>query len=240
MIIRFVMLLILIQILSLNGIFQARVIYRLLTLWTLMLFIVYLILTCISYFQGRNYSQHDYTLMQLKNHWKFNQIIVVVFETVWNLEFVDSSVFLFVIVPLIIILGSGLRKIDIFFGIANHGIPLIFLLVDIFLSRVVFTPRHIVWSIGLGILFLIMDCICVCVFHNVAYPYALEWNNYISVVTICSAFALMVVGCYVGARFTRNNRKKVKEMLLFPETNPNFDNINTGLTEEMMIIPKSK
>ena len=224
--IRMYMLTLLIFMYIMNGIVLPPCLYRPFTLWGLTLTIIYFTLSLISYHQGRSYSEEDYEIMQHQNHRTFNKITVIIFETAWTSEFLIIVVYIFVLAPLVLI-----KKLvpatasNIIFALVDHIIPFSFLATDLSFNTIVFSSSHIVYSIGLGVLFLIMDCICVLRFHDIEYFIILEWDNYLTIVSICLAIILMWLGDFIGRRISRKNMIHRKDGRKLLETNYNEENL---------------
>ena len=231
-IIRLAMLIILIGLVAWNCIIHADEFYRYFTLWGLMITTVYFIVIQISYFQGLGYNV-EYEAMQLRYHSKFNQVMVIIFESAWAAEFVITAVFWCILLPVLAIYENGhpeykstVTTADLIYDGFVHLMPFGFLLVDLILLSITFTPVQIVWSLGYGILFACMDCGLVLTGHPPAYPVVLEWDGYMTALTLCGMMLLLALGFYVGFRITFKN-KVVKDDILIdyyiPEVVPTIE-----------------
>ena len=213
--------------------------YRFFTLWGLMLTTIYYILLLISYLMGRNYTKTEYEALQAQNHFKYNQLLVVLFQTVWAAEFVITSVFWCILLPVLGVYSHNnpdynhsVTTMDLVFDAFVHSIPFISLVLDLLLTSIVFTPAQIAWPYILGGCFAVMDCCIVLTGHPPAYPVVMTWKSYLTAITLVGFALLLSLGFYAGYRATLKNAVTKDDLMvdyfLIPDKNTKLDDTSNS------------
>jgi hypothetical protein len=165
-------------------------IYRPFTQWGLMLTILF------------------YILMLIVNQVKPNhQLIAILFQTTWNLNFLISLTYWAILLPVKLIYSSiklG-NAWDLIYGFAAHTFPLIGSITEILYSPLPFTPYYILYAFLLICIFGICDSTAKLCGYVESYPIILTWSNWVSIITMLALGGIVVASNLIGYKI-RNRR----------------------------------
>ena len=195
--------------------------------WGVELITIYYCMILVSYIHGRHYD-HDYEYYQLKQHPTYNRILSIVFQIAWSFGFAVYVVANVILLPVVMIEFQGNHDHRImpywellYFG-AEHSLPYMFMLIDIMVTSVYFEWQSLLYSIGLTIVFSIMDACIVLTGHPPAYPVVFEWNNYYTPLALAASIGVIVAGYFLGKAITKKNETKYGYMPIEDECNNKF------------------